>query len=75
VESEEELVSRLKERQTETPEELAIRIATARKELQRIDAFDYVVLNEVLRLDEAVETIRNIIDAEHHRVKQRKVEL
>ena len=75
MESEEELVSRLRERQTETPEELAIRIATARKELQRIDAFDYVVLNEVLRLDEAVETIRNIIDAEHHRVKQRKVEL
>jgi guanylate kinase len=75
VESEQELVARLRERKTETTEELAIRIATARKELQRIEAFDYVVLNEVLRLDEAVETIRNIIDAEHHRVKQRKVEL
>lgn len=75
VESGEELVARLKERKTETPEELAIRIATARKELQRIEAFDYVVLNEVLRLDEAVETICNIIDAEHHRVTQRKVEL
>jgi guanylate kinase len=75
VESEEELVARLNERKTETPEELAIRIATARKELQRIEAFDYVVLNEVLRLDEAVETIQHIIDAEHHRVTQRKVEL
>ena len=75
VESQEELVARLKERKTETAEELAIRIATARKELQRIEAFDYVVLNEGLRLDEAVESIRNIIDAEHHRVTQRKVEL
>ena len=75
VESEAELVSRLKERNTETPEELAIRIATARKELPRIEAFDYVVVNEVLRLDEAVDKIRAIIDAEHHRVKHRKVTL
>jgi guanylate kinase len=75
VESEEELVSRLRERNTETPEELALRIATARKELPRIDAFDYVVVNEDLRLDEAVDTIRAIIDAEHHRVKHRKVTL
>jgi guanylate kinase len=75
VESEEELVSRLRERKTETPEELAIRIATARKELPRSDAFDYVVVNEDLRLDEAVNTIRAIIDAEHHKVQHRKVTL
>jgi guanylate kinase len=75
VESEEELVSRLKERNTETPEELAIRIATARKELPRVEAFDYVVVNEVLRLDEAVDTIRAIIESEHHKVKHRKVSL
>jgi guanylate kinase len=75
VESEEEMVTRLKERKTETSEELAIRIATARKELQRIEAFDYVVLNRGFQLDKAVEAIRAIIEAEHHRVKQRKVEL
>jgi guanylate kinase len=75
VESEEELVSRLRQRKTETPEELAIRIATARKELPRSDAFDYVVVNEDLRLDEAVNTIRAIIDAEHHKVQHRKVTL
>jgi len=75
VESEEEMVARLKERKTETAEELAIRIATARKELQRIEAFDYVVLNRGFQLDKAVEAIRAIIEAEHHRVKQRKVEL
>lgn len=75
VESEDELVTRLRERNTETPEELAIRIATARKELPRIEAFDYVVLNEDLRLDDAVDTILAIIDGEHHKVKHRKVTL
>jgi guanylate kinase len=75
VQSEEELVSRLKERKTETSDELAIRIATARKELQRIEAFDYVVVNRDAQLDEAVNTIRAIIDSEHHKVKPRKVTL
>jgi guanylate kinase len=75
VQSEEELVSRLNERKTETSEELAIRIATARKELQRIEAFDYVVVNQDAQLDEAVNTIRAIIVAEHHKVKPRKVSL
>jgi guanylate kinase len=75
VQSEEELVSRLKERKTETAEELTIRIATARKELQRIEAFDYVVVNRDAQLDEAVNTIRAIIDSEHHKVRPRKVTL
>jgi guanylate kinase len=75
TESEDELVRRLQERKTETPEELALRIATARKELQRIEAFDYVIVNRDFRLDETVDTIRSIIDAEHHRVTQRQVSL
>jgi guanylate kinase len=75
VESEEELVRRLKRRKTESPEELALRIATARKELQRVEAFDYVVVNEEDRLDEAVDTIAAIIVAEHHRVHHRRIRL
>jgi guanylate kinase len=75
VESGEELERRLRERKTETPEELAIRIATARKELQRIDAFDYVVVNRDFHLDETVDSIRAIIQAEHHKVTPRKVSL
>lgn len=75
TESEEELVRRLKERRTETPEELAIRIATARKELKRVGAFDYVIINHDYLLDHTVDIIRAIIDAEHHRVQQRKVTL
>jgi guanylate kinase len=75
VGSEEELVSRLRERKTETAEELAIRIATARKELQRITQFDYVVVNHDFHLDETVDNIRAIINAEHHKVKPRQVNL
>lgn len=75
VESEEELVRRLQRRKTETPEELALRIATARKELQRVEAFDYVVVNYENRLDEAVDVVCAIIQAEHHRVHHRRISL
>jgi guanylate kinase len=75
TDNEEELVNRLKTRKTETVDSLAIRIATARKELKRLDAFDYVIVNHDFRLDETVDAIRAIIDAEHHRVKPRKVNL
>ncbi len=75
VESEEELVRRLKRRKTESPEELALRIATARKELQRVEAFDYIVVNKEDQLDEAVDTIAAIIRAEHHRVHHRRISL
>ncbi|MFZ5881267.1 MAG: guanylate kinase [Chloroflexota bacterium] len=75
TESGEELERRLRERKTETVAELALRIATARKELKRVEAFDYVVLNCDDRQEETVDTIKSIIDAEHHRVKPRKVSL
>lgn len=69
---EEELVARLHERKTETPEGLKLRIATARKELKRIGEFDYVVINRDFQLDDTVDTIMAIIQAEHHRVSPRK---
>ena len=75
TESEEELVGRLMARKTETPDELALRIATARKELKRVDAFDYVIINHDYKLDETVDTVSAIIEAEHHRVKHREVTL
>jgi guanylate kinase len=75
TESEEELVGRLKARMTETPDELVLRIATARKELKRVEAFDYVIINHDYKLDETVDTVRAIIAAEHHRVKHREVTL
>lgn len=75
TQNEAELVHRLETRKTETADSLAIRIATARKELKRVEAFDYVIVNRDFLLDKTVDLIRAIIDAEHHRVKPRKVTL
>ncbi len=75
TESEEELVSRLRARKTESSEGLNLRIATARQELKRINEFDYVVINRDDQLDAAVDTIQAIIHAEHHRTHPRKVNL
>ena len=75
TENEVDLVRRLETRKTETADSLALRIATARKELKRVEAFDYVIVNREFHLDETVDTIRAIIDAEHHRVHPRKVSL
>jgi len=73
--SEEELVARLKSRKTETPEGLRLRIATARKELGRMTEFDYCVINQDMALDDTVDKIIAIIEAEHSRVKPRQVSL
>lgn len=75
TESETSMVGRLQARKTETPEGLALRIATARQELKRVDEFDYVVINSEFHLDETVDKIRAIITAEHHRTIKREVNL
>jgi guanylate kinase len=75
VQDEKELENRLLQRKKDTPEEIKLRIATARQEMKRIDEFDYVVINQEDCLDEAVATISAIIRAEHHRVQHRKVTL
>ncbi|MBK9211111.1 MAG: guanylate kinase [Anaerolineales bacterium] len=74
-EGEDELERRLRERKTETADSLSLRIATARKELQRIEAFDYVIVNEDFHLDDTVDKVRAVISAEHLKVQQRKVTL
>ena len=70
--SEREWLERLRNRKTETPETLALRIQTAHSEMEHLGRFDYVVVNADDRLEEAVNTIVAIIDAEHHRVHPRK---
>jgi guanylate kinase len=75
TENEDELERRLRDRKTESPDALALRIATARKELQRIESFDYVIVNRDYHLDDTVEKVRAIIDAEHLKVRHRKVDL
>lgn len=72
--SEDELRARLQWRRTDPPEQLERRIETARLEMAQIESFDYVVLNEEARLDEAVGQIRSIIRAEKQRVRPRRVD-
>ncbi|HPH94511.1 MAG TPA: guanylate kinase [Anaerolineaceae bacterium] len=73
--NEEEWLERLKARKTETPDSLAVRTATARDELTHVHEFDYVVVNSEGRLEQAVDTIVRIIDAEHHKVQHRTITL
>ncbi len=75
TQNEQELENRLMARRTESAEELKLRIATARQEMQRLGEFDYVVVNRDHHLNEAVATILAILDAEHSRVDQRQVTL
>lgn len=75
VENEQEMVDRLTARSTENIENLKLRIATCRMELRRISQFDYIVPNRFNCLSETVNTICAVIQAEHHKVIPRKVEL
>jgi guanylate kinase len=59
------LMTRLMARKSETNEALRIRLRSALNELQAIDAYDYVVVND--SLDHAVAAVSSIIDAETHR--------
>lgn len=73
--NEDELIARLKTRRTESEESLTLRIKTAREEFERVDSFDYYVVNEEDKLDETVDTILSIIQAEHARTTPREVSL
>ena len=73
--NEEELINRLENRNTEDNESLKLRIATTRQEYNKIDLFDYIVVNKDEQLMVAVDMIEAIIKAEQRRVYQRVVEL
>lgn len=71
ADSVEELERRLRERKSDPPDRLKIRIANAREELKTVDDFDYVVVNRRDELDGTVDTLLAIITAEKHRVHPR----
>lgn len=71
--NQDEWITRLTNRNSETPENLALRLQTAKTELETLEMFDYIVLNAHEKLEEAVDTIVAIIKAEHHRVNHRKM--
>ena len=69
--SEEELRGRLGRRQTDSAEQLRIRLQTALEEIRRIPEFDYVVANPDGELDSTVGAVMAIIAAEKLRTKLR----
>ncbi len=71
----EDLAARLYHRKTEDPQELAKRLKVAREEMHAISDFDYVVVNRNNELDETVEEIEAIIEAEKCRVRPRRIRL
>ena len=71
--SEEELLSRLHVRQTESEEGLQRRLEKLHGELASIPEFDYVVMNRDNLLDRAVEDVKAILRTEHCRTEPRKV--
>jgi len=71
----EELKQRLKQRHTETPIDLALRIKTAEEEIKQLSSFDYVVFNRQAEIDRAVSEIQSIVTAEKCRVARREISL
>jgi guanylate kinase len=71
----EDVRRRLVGRRTESDEDLARRLALFDGEMEQIGLFDYRVVNEDGRLDEAVAAIEAIVTAEHARVRPRVVRL
>lgn len=63
----EELERRLKGRQTETDETIALRLANAHLEMQSSNKYDYIIVNS--EIDEATDLLRSIIVAERARVQ------
>ncbi|MGQ9628812.1 MAG: guanylate kinase [bacterium] len=62
------LEDRLRARGTDTEEEIAKRLITARRELEYKDKYDYVVLND--DLEDATEKMRAIVIAERCRTRK-----
>jgi guanylate kinase len=70
-----ELVPRLVARGTESAEERRIRLATAEREMERVSEYDYVIVNQRDKVDQAVSDLKAIIVAERSRVCPRTITL
>ena len=71
----EEVILRLKQRRTETPSDLDLRLKTAEEEMEKLPLFDYMVINRQGEIDHAVADIESIINAEKCRVVPRELNL
>ena len=62
-----ELKRRLTDRGTESPEVVEERMETAAKEARFMESYDYIILNERDRLEECLEAVHGVIQAEHEK--------
>lgn len=69
------LRGRLKARGVNTEDEMETRLDAASEEIEASADFDYCVINEEGRLDEAVRQVSEIFDKESRRVPPRKYEI
>ena len=74
-ESVDELRLRLSQRMGGNAADTEVRLDEARREMARVDEFDYCVVNRDGRLDQTIEDIDAIIAAEKRRVVPRRVQL
>lgn len=71
----EDLLARLKNRGTESPHQLELRLANANQEMAQLQGYDYEIVNHHERLRESAEVLKAIVIAERHRVRPRLVTL
>jgi guanylate kinase len=67
-ESIEDLTIRLDSRGQDSPEQRALRLINAEREMAQMPSYDYVIVNRRERLQEAIDQLRAIMLAEHCRV-------
>jgi guanylate kinase len=74
-ESLDELVARMKRREFDTPENRALRLLNAEREMAELPKYDYQIVNREGHLDETVARLEAIIAAEHCRVHPRRAQV
>lgn len=67
-----ELERRLKQRKTDSPEAVALRLKNARREILESDIFDYLVIND--DLNQALEELKAVVLADRCLFRQRQKE-
>jgi guanylate kinase len=70
-ESLDDLVERVNARGQDSPEQRALRLLNAEREMAELPKYDYLIVNRQGHLDEAVRKLRAIMIAEHCRVHPR----
>jgi len=70
-ESIDELVRRVHQRGQDSPEQRALRMLNAEREMAELPTYDYLIVNRQDRLRDAIEQLMAILAAEHCRIEPR----